>query len=96
MECGYVYILSNERRSVYYVGVTSNLQRRLYEHRNHLIEGFTSKYNVTKVLYFESTNQIENAIKREKQLKGWTRKKKETLIESINPEYRDLYDEVIK
>ena len=93
MEYGYVYILTNDRRTVYYVGVTSNIRRRLYEHRNHLLEGFTDRYNVTRVVYVEITNQIEDAIKREKQLKGWSRAKKDALIKTINPEYRDLYDE---
>ena len=96
MEYGYVYILTNERRTVFYVGVTSNIRRRLYEHRNHVLEGFTDRYNVTCVVYVEVTNSIEDAILREKQLKGWSRAKKKQLIESTNPYYRDLYDEYMK
>jgi predicted GIY-YIG superfamily endonuclease len=93
MDCGFVYILTNQNQTVYYIGVTSNIQKRLYEHRNHMYEGFTDKYNVTKVVYVEVTNRIEDAILREKQLKGWARVKKEALIKSLNPEFRDLYDE---
>ena len=94
-KCGYIYILSNERQTVYYVGVTSDICRRVYEHRNHLIDGFTAKYNVTKVLYVETTESIEAAILREKQLKGWTRSKKMALIETKNPTYQDLYDMIM-
>jgi putative endonuclease len=88
----YVYILANKSKTLY-VGVTNNLQRRVYEHKNKLIEGFTSKYNITKVVYFEVFNNIESAIKREKQIKGWLRKKKIDLIESMNPEWNDLSEE---
>ncbi len=86
----YVYILSNWDDSVLYIGVTGNLERRLYEHRNHLVDGFTSKYNTNKLVYFEDTPDVYAAISREKQLKGWTRKKKNTLIESKNPLWKDL------
>ena len=92
MKNGYVYILSNKTDEVLYIGVTSDLVRRLYEHRNHLIEGFTDKYNVTKVLYYEGFNSIDDAIHREKQLKGWRREKKMLLIKGFNPEFNDLYD----
>ena len=92
MKNGYVYILSNKTDEVLYIGVTSDLVRRLYEHRNHLIEGFTDKYNVTKVLYYEGFNSIDDAIHREKQLKGWRREKKMLLIKEFNPELNDLYD----
>ena len=92
MKNGYVYILSNKTDEVLYIGVTSDLLRRLYEHRNHLIEGFTDKYNVTKVLYYEGFNSIDDAIHREKQLKGWRREKKMLLIKGFNPELVDLYD----
>ena len=85
-----VYILSNWDDSVLYIGVTSNLIRRLYEHRNHLVDGFTKQYNVNKLVYFEQTNDVYSAISREKQLKGWTRKKKNDLIAKMNPEWKDL------
>ena len=86
----YVYILSNWDDSVLYIGVTGNLERRLYEHRSHLVDGFSSKYNTNKLVYFENTNDVYSAISREKQLKGWTRKKKNALISSQNPYWTDL------
>jgi putative endonuclease len=76
-----------------YIGVTNDLMRRVYEHKNKLIKGFTSKYNITKLVYHEEYGDIEKAIAREKQIKGWTRKKKITLIESINPEWKDFNEE---
>ena len=82
----YVYILSNWDDSVLYIGVTSNLERRLYEHRNGLAEGFTKKYNVHKLVYFEHTNDVYSAISREKQLKKWSRSKKNILIGRMNPQ----------
>ena len=88
----YVYIMTNKSKTLY-VGVTNNLQRRVYEHKNKMIQGFTSKYNITKVVYFEFFYDIESAIKREKQIKGWLRKKKIDLIESMNPEWNDLSEE---
>ena len=86
----YVYILSNWDDSVLYIGVTGNLPRRLYEHRNGLVEGFTKKYNVHKLVYYEHTNDVYSAISREKQLKKWRREKKNQLIEAMNPQWRDL------
>ena len=86
----FVYMLSNWSDSVLYIGVTGNLHRRLYEHRNHLVDGFTSKCNTHKLVYFEETNDIYSALSREKQLKGWTRKKKNDLITKMNPEWKDL------
>jgi putative endonuclease len=85
----YVYILTNEARTLY-IGVTNDLERRLYEHKNKLIEGFTKKYNLTKLVYYETTTDIRDAIAREKQLKGWLRIKKITLIEESNPGWDDL------
>ena len=70
----YVYILTNWNNKVMYVGVTNDLERRLYEHKNKLADGFTKKYNVTKLVYFDYTNDVKSAIEREKQIKGWTRK----------------------
>ncbi len=89
----FVYILANWNDSVLYIGVTSNLPKRLYEHRNHLVDGFTSRYNVTKLVYYENTNDVYSAISREKQLKKWSRSKKNTLIEQMNPQWRDLSED---
>ncbi len=89
----YVYILTNKNNNVMYVGVTNNLLRRLYEHKNHLIEGFTKKYNVTKLVYYEESPDVLSANAREKQLKGWSRIKKNELVESENPEWNDLSEE---
>ena len=86
----YVYILTNENNHVMYIGVTNNLQRRLYEHRNGVFEGFTKQYNVHKLVYYEMTGDIRNALAREKQLKKWSRKKKDALVETLNPEWKDL------
>jgi putative endonuclease len=72
--------------------MTNDLERRLYEHKNKLVKGFTEKYNVNKLVYFDSTNDVRVAIEREKQIKGWTRNKKINLIESINPMWEDLSD----
>ena len=87
----YVYILSSATDHTVYIGVTNNLIRRVYEHRNHLApDSFTSRYNVHKLVYFEQTTDVNSAIAREKQLKGWTRKKKIDLISKTNPEWIDL------
>ena len=86
----FVYILANWDDSVLYIGVTSNLPRRLYEHRNGLVEGFTKKYNVHKLVYYESTNDVYTALSREKQLKKWNRNKKNVLISRMNPQWVDL------
>ena len=86
----FVYILSNWNDSVLYIGITSNLPKRLYEHRNHLADGFTAKYNVHKLVYYETTTDVRAAIEREKQLKKWRREKKNTLIATMNPEWIDL------
>ena len=90
MKYCYVYILSNRSNNVVYVGVTNNLERRLYEHKNGLFDGFTKKYNVHKLVYYEYTTDISSAIAREKQIKGWRRSKKNDLINSKNPEWKDL------
>jgi len=89
----YVYILSNKRKNVLYTGVTGNLQGRVYEHKNKLVEGFASKYNVDRLVYYEEFNDVYYAIAREKQIKAGSRKKKEQLIESINKEWKDLSDD---
>ncbi len=90
----YVYIISNESRTVLYTGVTNNLGRRLYEHRNNLIKGFTSKYGIKDLLYYEPSSDITTAIEREKQIKSGSRKKKFELIKSKNKELKDLYKEL--
>ena len=89
----YVYILTNRKQGVLYTGVTNNLERRIHEHKNKLILGFASKYNLTRLVYFEGTADINAAIAREKQIKGWLRKKKIALIESRNPGWQDLSKE---
>ena len=86
----YVYILTNWNNKVIYIGVTSSLERRIYEHKNKLVDGFTKKYNINKLVYFDSTADARSAIEREKQLKGWTRKRKDELVESVNPRWVDL------
>ena len=86
----YVYILTNKTHSVLYTGVTNNLERRIYEHKNKLLDGFSKHYNVDILVYFESTLDIYSAIKREKTIKNLLRKKKEELISSLNPEWNDL------
>lgn len=90
----YVYIMANFSNSVLYIGVTNDLKRRSYEHRNKLIEGFTFKYNVNKLVYFEHYTDINDAIKREKQLKKWNRAWKDRLINEKNPEWKDLFCEI--
>jgi putative endonuclease len=86
----YVYILSNKNKSVLYTGVTNNLERRLYEHRNEISNGFSNRYHLNELIYYEAFDHIRDAIQREKELKGWSRKKKVALIESMNPHWDDL------
>ena len=88
----FVYIMSNYARTIY-VGVTNDLERRVYEHKMKLITGFTSRYGLNSLVYYESTNDISVAIAREKQLKGWLRSKKIALIEAMNPEWNDLSED---
>jgi putative endonuclease len=90
----YVYIMTNIRNTVLYVGVTNDLIRRAYEHKERLVDGFTKKYNIVKLVYYEVFEDIENAILREKQTKAGLRQKKVQLINSMNREWRDLYDEL--
>jgi len=87
-------MMTNRTNRVIYTGVTSDLLKRVYEHKEKLIEGFTNKYNVTKLVYYEVFNDIENAIIREKQIKAGSRRKKVDLIKDMNPELKDLYDEL--
>ncbi len=86
----YVYMITNWNNKVLYTGVTNNLERRLFEHKNGTVEGFTEKYNVYKLVWFDYTSDVYSAIEKEKQIKGWTRAKKNALVESINPEWKDL------
>jgi len=88
----YVYIMTNKGNTVLYTGVTNNLIKRVYEHKKKLIEGFTKKYNVVKLVYYEVFSNSFSAIQREKQIKAGSRKKKEELINSINNEWQDLYE----
>ncbi|AFN75917.1 excinuclease ABC subunit C [Melioribacter roseus P3M-2] len=92
MKSYYVYIMTNKSKTLY-TGITNNLIRRVYEHKNKLMPGFTSKYNITKLIYYEEFNDVKKAIEREKQIKGWLRKKKIELIEKENPEWKDLSKE---
>ena len=92
----YVYILASATNYTVYIGVTSDLIRRVYEHREHLDpDSFTSKYGVHKLVYFEQTNEVKSALEREKQLKGWRRSKKNALIEKMNPQWKDLYPDLL-
>ena len=86
----YVYILTNWSNKIMYIGVTNDIKRRLYEHKHQLLDGFTKSYNVDKLVYLEETADIDAAIAREKQLKGWTRKKKDALVERVNPEWTEI------
>jgi len=90
MKKGYVYIMASKKNGTLYTGVTSSLLKRVYEHKNNLIEGFTKKYMIHNLVYFEECSDISNAIIREKQIKGWLRFKKIDLIETINPNWIDL------
>ena len=91
----YVYIMAGRRNGTLYIGVTNDLLRRVYEHKNNLVEGFTNKYCVHKLVYWEQTENIEAAIQREKQLKKWKRQWKLVLIEEHNAYWRDLYEELL-
>jgi putative endonuclease len=86
----YVYLLTNWNDQVIYVGVTNDLERRLYEHKHKLVQGFTAKYNVNKLVYFEETLDVNAALHCEKEIKKWRREKKNDLVMSINPEWQDL------
>ena len=86
----FVYILTNKTNSVLYIGVTNDLKRRLYEHKNGLVDGFTKRYNVHKLVYYEQTTDVYSALSREKQLKGWMRQRKNEIITKFNPQWEDL------
>jgi putative endonuclease len=91
----YIYLLTNKRLNVLYTGVTNNLKRRVYEHKNKLVDGFTKQYNVDRLVYYEISSEIEATIGREKQIKGWSRIKKEALINQMNPQWDDLYETLL-
>ena len=88
----YVYIMASYGETLY-TGVTNDLARRAYEHRHKLVDGFTKKYNVSKLVYFEATGDVRSAFEREKQIKGWSRSKKAALIESVNPHWTNLAED---
>ena len=93
----YVYFLANSDNKVLYVGITNNLPRRIYEHKNSLDpKSFTSRYHVHKLVYYECTDDVKSAIEREKQIKGWNRKHKNKLIESKNPQWIELYESILE
>lgn len=91
----YVYILASQRNGTLYIGVTNDLVRRVYEHKQKFVEGFTKEYNVHMLVYYEMTESVESAINREKQLKKWNREWKLRLIEKQNPDWKDLYSTII-
>ena len=92
----YVYMLSNQTNVAIYVGVTKDLVRRVYEHKHHLdSESFTARHNIHKLVYYEGTLDITAAIEREKQIKGWNRKRKNKLVETMNPKWEDLYESTL-
>jgi len=95
MKQGYVYIMSNKKDGTLYIGVTSNLIKRVYEHKNSFVDSFTKKYNIKKLVYYEIFSDIQDAIVREKQLKAGNRNKKIELINSMNDNWNDLYDSLI-
>lgn len=89
----YVYLLTNWNDRVIYTGVTNDLQRRLYEHKQELADGFTKRYHVHKLVYFETTTEVRAAIEREKQIKSWSRAAKNALVETVNPDWKDLSED---
>ena len=95
MKYGYVYILASKRNGTLYIGVTSDLIKRVYEHKNDFVDGFTKKYKVHSLVYYEQCDDIESAISEEKRLKRWNRKWKLELIEKENPRWKDLYEDLL-
>ena len=91
----YVYILANQTNVAVYVGVTSNLPARVFEHKAHLIEGFTKRYDITRLVYYEAAGDAPTAIAREKQLKAGSRAKKNKLVETMNPDWHDLFEDIL-
>ena len=95
MDPSYVYILASRKGGTLYIGVTRDLLRRVYEHKHDMVEGFTKRYGVHQLVYYEQTEEVYSAIQREKQLKKWRRWWKIALVEQMNPEWRDLYEEFL-
>jgi putative endonuclease len=93
MKSYYVYMLTNSGNRVLYIGVTNNLDRRIFEHQSKLIDGFTKQYNCNKLVYYEETSSVVDAIAREKQFKGWVRRKKDKMIEQMNPTWKNLFED---
>lgn len=91
----FIYILTNFEETTFYIGVTSNLQKRIWQHKNKFVKGFTEKYNLNKLVYYEQTNSVETALNREKQLKRWHRDWKINLIKEFNPTFKDLYEDIV-
>ena len=89
----YVYLLTNWNNKVIYVGMTNDLERRIFEHKEKSVKGFTEKYNIGKLVYYEQTSEVDSAIAREKEIKKWRREKKDKLVETMNPAWRDLSDD---
>ena len=89
----FVYIMASKSKTLY-TGMTNNLERRVYEHKHKLVPGFTARYNINRLVYYEQTTNVRSAIEREKQIKAWRREKKIKLIESMNPEWKDLSEEL--
>ena len=96
MKRGFVYIIASKPHGTIYIGVTSNIIRRIYEHKNKLVEGFSSKYSCKLLIYYEVFDSIKNAIYREKIIKAWSRKKKLALVNKRNPDWQDLYSEICR
>jgi putative endonuclease len=96
MKSSFVYILASQKNGTLYIGVTADLIKRIYQHKNNLIKGFTSRYNVHNIVYYETFSDINEAFEREKELKTWERKWKIDLIEKNNKQWKDLYNEIIK
>lgn len=94
MKYYYVYILSNKTNTVLYTGVTNDLKKRTYQHREKLVEGFTKKFNVSRLVYYEQTENVEGAIQREKQIKSWNRAKKVETVSKFNPKWEDLFEKL--
>ena len=91
-----IYIITNRHNTTLYIGVTSNLVQRIYQHKNKLVKGFSARYNLNKLVYFEQFEDMDNAIIREKRLKLWKREWKNRLINEINPSWRDLYSDLLE
>ena len=91
----YVYLLTNWNNKIMYVGITNDLERRIYEHKEKVVKGFTEKYNVNKLVYYEQTSDVDAALNREKEIKKWRREKKDSLVENTNPLWRDLSEDFL-